>query len=119
MVFEQEDSGIELYTNVYDIVRYEGYKLVFAKFTFSAAPSNNNILILMASGEMKIHIGQSSPSLLCTPPTSEREHEWTQLARIGGGLSSATNLCIHGLADPLSPADNQVKRWLLILAAWR
>lgn len=64
MVFEQEDSGIELYTNVYDIVRYEGYKPVYAKFTFSAAPSNNNDLILMASGEMKIHIGQSSPSLL-------------------------------------------------------
>lgn len=65
MVFEQDDSGIELSTNLYDIVRHGGLGFIHAKFTFSAAQTgNNDDLILMASGEMKIHIGESSASLL-------------------------------------------------------
>lgn len=65
MVFDHDDSCIELSTNVYEISRDDGMKDVRAKFTFSAAPCRSqDDLALMASGMMKIYLGQPSSSIL-------------------------------------------------------
>lgn len=73
MVFEQEDSGIELVTQLFQITRQVNGKHIQAKIEYSAAMCGSDDLILMASGELDIHLGPASPTLLGTR-SSELPH---------------------------------------------
>lgn len=65
-MFDREDAGIEILTQLYDITRQEKAKRIRAKIEYSAALSNSDDLTSMASGELEIHLGLASRSLLYT-----------------------------------------------------
>lgn len=73
MVFEREDLGIELVTQLFNITRQEKSKRIHAKIEYSAALSGSDELTLMASGQLDIHLGPASPTLLGTR-SSELPH---------------------------------------------
>ncbi|ROV88308.1 hypothetical protein VMCG_10475 [Cytospora schulzeri] len=65
MVFDREDVGIEVLTQLCEITRHEKTKSIHTKITYSAAlPSSTDELTVVASGQLDILLGPASSALL-------------------------------------------------------
>jgi acyl transferase domain-containing protein len=90
VAFEHDDASIEVLIELSEVIR-RSPGLILAKFTYSAATDPSSVdLSLAASGDVTIHLGEPSPSLLPTRPPVlphmidvERERFYAALADLG------------------------------------
>lgn len=93
--FDQDDTGVEILVSMAEITRESHPDRIRAKFTYSAAlDARAEDLTLAASGDMEIHLGGASPSLLPTRKPAmphvidvEPERFYAALADLGYNFS--------------------------------